>query len=523
MVAASELPININASALLMAQTIFGDGITIVSADYDGARGSSGIWSNGDAISSLLTPGDSGVILSTGLVRDITNSSGEANQSPNTSSNVRGGINNDPDFNALAGTNTYDAAILEVDFIPTTSFITIQFTFASDEYPEYVGSIFNDAVGIWINGQEVASPIFSTAQISSLNSDANETLYIDNTADDYNTEMDGFTVTLTVLIPVTPGEVNSIRIGVADVGDPNYDSAVLIAADSVQGEFIAYDDSATVYEGQTAVVDVLGNDTPGVMFVTHINGQEVSVGDTVTLSSGHQITLQADGNLSVVPPASQVGLTDPETINFSYTAVNADGITDTAFVTITAIPCFAHGTHIRTVDGDVQVQDLKVGDLVVTQDDGLQPLRWIGRRRVPAAGRFTPVVIEPGTFGLHRRLVLSPQHRVVVTGAMAELMFGEAEVLVAAKDLVNGCSVYFRSGGEVEYFHLLFDRHQIIWSEGLATESFLPGPQVLAGFEADVQAEILALFPELGRRAETGYGPSARPGLKSFEARALFA
>jgi hypothetical protein len=76
-------------------------------------------------------------------------------------------------------------------------------------------------------------------------------------------------------------------------------------------------------------------------------------------------------------------------------------------------------------------------------------------------------------------------------------MFGEEEVLVAAKDLVNECSIWIDSGGEVEYIHVLFDRHQMIWSEGMLTESFLPGPQTLPGFDEDVRAELLGLFPEL--------------------------
>jgi hypothetical protein len=83
-------------------------------------------------------------------------------------------VNGDSQFDQLAGTNTYDASILEVTFIPDTAYISMQFTFASEEYPEYVGSIFNVAVGIWINGVEVSGPVFDVAQINSVNQDANE-------------------------------------------------------------------------------------------------------------------------------------------------------------------------------------------------------------------------------------------------------------------------------------------------------------------------------------------------------------
>jgi hypothetical protein len=108
-------------------------------------------------------------------------------------------------FNALAGRSTFDASILTTRFVPTTEFLSIQFTFASEEYPEYTGSIFNDVVGIWINGQVVTSPIMNIAQINSVNQTQNATLFVDNTGDAHNTEMDGFTVTLSVLIPVNIG------------------------------------------------------------------------------------------------------------------------------------------------------------------------------------------------------------------------------------------------------------------------------------------------------------------------------
>ncbi len=517
-----ELPINESATAMQMATTIFGPGVTVNSASYTGWSESSGIYSNGDSVSNTVTPSDTGVILSTGRASDVTRSSGDPNRQGNETTNTPGPTN-DPDFNAIAGTSTFDASFMEVNFTPTTDFITMQFTFASEEYPEFTGSIYNDAVGVWVNGNLVTSPTVNVTQINSVNQNENATLFNDNTSDDYNTEMDGFTVTLALVIPVNNGVPNDIKVGIADVADANYDSSVLIAADSLQGLFIATDDAVTRQEGITSVLDVLANDptSGGIAFITHINGIEVDPGDTITLSSGHEITLLASGELEIVPPASQTGLTDPESINFTYTADDGTGITDTAFVTVTAIPCFVRGTMILTDQGEKAVEDLRPGDLIETRDNGPQPIRWIGNRTTAAEGRFAPVVIEAGTFGMHRRLVVSPQHRVMLSHWMAEVMFGEDEVLVAAKDLVNGCSVRVLDGGEVEYFHLLFDEHQIIWSEGLTTESFLPGPMVMNDLDAAVQDEVLALFPEIDPATKEGYGPSARLPLRGFEARAM--
>ncbi len=524
MATGQELDIDRNASAQEMAQTIFGDGVTVISASYDGDNRSSGIYTNGNSISPGVTPSDSGVILTTGHVNNFTQSSGDPNRSSGTSFNSNG-ADNDPLFDDITNTSTWDAAVLTADFIPTTDFLSIQFVFASEEYPEYSGSVFNDAFGIWINGDLVTSPIVNVTQINSVNQAQNETLFVNNTGDDYNTEMDGFTVTLSVLIPVNTGAVNTLTLGISDVGDSSFDSAVLIAANSVQGAFLADDDTITLNEQQVAAIDVLANDGNGVgiSVVTHINGIPVAAGDTVTLSSGHQVTLLANGTLQVAAPAGLTGLTGPVTTNFTYTAENAAGLTDTAFVTVTTVPCFTTGTLIRTARGEVPIERLKVGDLVETRDNGLQPLRWIGRRKVAAEGRFAPIVIEAGTFGYHRRLVVSPQHRILLTHWMAELMFAEDEVLVAAKDLVNGCSVRVQEGGEVEYVHLLFDRHEIIYAEGLATESFLPGPHILSVFEEEVQAEVLALFPRIDPVTRSGYGASARSGLRASEARVLMA
>ena len=98
-----------------------------------------------------------------------------------------------------------------------------------------------------------------------------------------------------------------------------------------------------------------------------------------------------------------------------------------------------------------------------------------------------------------------------------------SEVLVAARDLVDGRRVTAIEGGLVEYVHLLFDRHQVVWSEGLQTESFLPGPQTTHCFEEETLAEICQIFPDLDLRTGEGYGPAARPALKKFEARLLVA
>lgn len=519
MATGAELTYNTNATAVQMANAIFGDGVTVVSASYTGDNRSSAIYSNGDARSPDATPGDTGVILSTGYAASFTQSSGDPNRSTQTSTNTNG-VDNNAAFNALSGTRTYDAAWLDVDFIPTGNLMTIQFSFASEEYPEYISSIYNDLVGVWVNGAPVDMVIGNgDTSVTNINGINNQNLYVSNTNDAYNTEMDGFTVTMTLTFPVNVGVVNSIRIGIADVSDSSYDSNLLIAGNSVQTTVVAVEDLKQMFPNQSKVLDVLANDvnfTGGALSITHINGVPVVAGQTVTLASGEQITLNSDGTLTLQTDA------DVDVVNFTYGIQSSTGQTDTGIVTINTVPCFVTGTLIATPCGPVPVDALRPGDLVLTQDEGAQPLRWIGQRQVEARGEFAPIRIAAGTFGPHQTLMVSPQHRVLVRDPLAELLFGDTEVLVAAKDLVNGSTVTIAEGGTVIYVHILFDRHQVVWSEGLATESFLPGPQVMAGFDAAVQQEICALFPELDLATGAGYSPSARRLLKGFEAKVLF-
>lgn len=194
------------------------------------------------------------------------------------------------------------------------------------------------------------------------------------------------------------------------------------------------------------------------------------------------------------------------------------------------IRCFTPGTMILTDRGDVAVEDLVAGDLVMTRDHGLQPIRWVGRQHLSHAQlvlkpEMQPVEISAGAFGLaepRQTMLVSPQHRILVENVRAELLFGEAEVLVPAKHLIGDADVRrLLPEAGVTYIHLLFDRHEIVLSDGIWTESFQPAEPMLNAMEAEVRAEILSLFPEL--EADTSDFVGARLSLKAHEARVLFA
>lgn len=518
MATGAELTYNTAASALTMANTIFGDGVTVVSATYSGPAASKAVYSNGQLAPGVV-PSTTGVILSTGNVVDFTQSNGDPNRNAGTSSDTTG-TNNNALFNTLAGTSTYDAVWLESVIVPTGSVLTMTFVFASEEYPEYINTNFNDVVGVWVNGTSVPMTVGNgLVSVNNINGLTQQNLFINNTADTYNTEMDGFTVALTLNINVTAGVNNTIRIGIADVSDAQYDSALLIAADSMQTVVVANDDNASYNGLGLTTINVVGNDTNsgvGTLTITAINGIAVVAGQTITLPSGQQVTVNANGTLTITGDGTL------ENTDFTYTVKNGAGQTDVGLVKLTAVPCFVEGTMILTPNGEIPVEDLMPGDLVLTRDNGAQPLRWVGSRTAVAMGDMAPIEIRAGTFGDHRTVRVSPQHRVLLDDGMAELLFGEAEVLVAAKYLVNDLTIRPVAGGVVTYHHLMFDAHQIIWSNGLATESFLPGPQTTQSFDPAVLAGLQAVFPDVDLMTGAGYSPAARRVLRGYEAQLLW-
>ncbi|MEM6636169.1 MAG: Hint domain-containing protein [Pseudomonadota bacterium] len=217
-----------------------------------------------------------------------------------------------------------------------------------------------------------------------------------------------------------------------------------------------------------------------------------------------------------------VGLTGPRLPqpDQSFEIASVSDGSDDPYVNVI---CFAAGTRIATPDGEVAVEDIAAGDLVLTVDAGPQPVRWVGCQSIGVAEllvhhQIRPVVFAPGAIGNARQLVLSPQHRVLLTGWRAELLFGETEILVPAKALLNDSTVRVAPvRGPVHYYHILFDTHQLVISEGAVTESLLPAQAAL-----NAQPDILAL--ESGAADDTA--PSARiarPVLKVTDANLLAA
>ena len=196
-------------------------------------------------------------------------------------------------------------------------------------------------------------------------------------------------------------------------------------------------------------------------------------------------------------------------------------------LTYSSLPCFTRGTRIRTPYGECPIEDIKVGALVLTEDDGYQPVRWIGstalsERDLIARNEMRPIRIEKGALGdgmPHRNLRVSPQHRVLMGGWQVALHFGHDQVLAPAKSLTNRRGVAIdETCKSVEYFHMMFDRHHVVYSEGLATESFLVGDTIRDSTDQAQLHEMLTLLPDLAHESHGVATVPARPILKSYEA-----
>jgi len=395
-------------------------------------------------------------------------------------------------------TATKPLASLEIDLAPANS--VFDTTFASDGDPSDPST----------PGSKNGFPFQLSSEDEDLEGQITAT-YSGIAALDGNAAVGDLYTTMTIDFTGLPGG--------GLLGDLTWNSDIDTLTGPFKRDLEATDDTVVISGDGSEVLDILGNDLHADgsnLTITHIDGQAIAAGEAVVLSTGEVVTLNADGTLAI----SNESAVD-EVNSFSYTVEDDQGHSDVGSVTVQTKlgppPCFVAGTRIETALGAVAVEELEVGMQVLTRDHGLQPLRWIGRSARRATGRNAPVVFAAGALGAHDRIALSPNHRVLIRSEWAELQFGQSEVLVKAKHLVNDTTIRVQADGQpVAYVHLLFDRHELICGNGLESESYHPGAETLDAFDVETRAEVLELMD-----AWQSYGPSARLTLKSHESRLL--
>lgn len=201
------------------------------------------------------------------------------------------------------------------------------------------------------------------------------------------------------------------------------------------------------------------------------------------------VELDADGHvqeLYLMPLVPLVERTD-------YALVGIDRTTARKKLAQVASVSFVRGTKITLGSGkQVAIEDLCVGDKVLTRDAGVQEIRWIGQTTQRAIGDLAPIRVAAGTLNNLNDLILAPEHRLFIYQRTDRIGAGRAEILVKARHLVNGDTVTVQKGGFVEYFQLLFDQHQIIYAEGIAAESFLVDTRTQAALPTEISRDLHA-------------------------------
>ncbi len=293
---------------------------------------------------------------------------------------------------------------------------------------------------------------------------------IEYSVDGGNTVGDGIVSTTTTSLGTPPPDYGTPTGGIA-IDNEVYYNATVTYYDSGSGSFV----------DASKVVSVFQTDNGDVFLQEYLNSNSSAFNlDGLSISS-----IRLDSVYS----------TDADAVVYDSWSITGASI----------MPCFVSGTLISTPNGDRVVEDFCGGDLIITRDDGVQVLRWTGsralsRRQLDLNPLLFPIRISAGALGSGlptRDILVSPQHRVLVSSKISARMFYQREVLVAAKHLTALDGIEIETDiTQVTYHHLLFDTHQLLWSNGTWTESLFLGQQALRSLPAAAVEEIYSLFPE---------------------------
>lgn len=288
--------------------------------------------------------------------------------------------------------------------------------------------------------------------------------------------------------------------------------------------------------------NVQGNDGDDVINVTNTSiGTYLSGGsgdDTINLS-GADIAGNVEGNsgddtftvTNMTSDMTIVGGESGETIGDTLDFTGMSGVlvrsgesgtftADSGFILtfsqIENVICYTDGMLIRTDKGDVAVENLKLGDRVLTRDNGFRAIKWLRKRALSSAEltantKLRPICITAGAMGNNlpdTDLIVSPQHRILVNSPIVKRIFGDASVLISAKKCTKIPGIYVvNTDAPISYYHFLLDQHEIILANGVWSESLYPGREVMKGMPLESLVEVFKLFPEL-KNATQGDAPT---------------
>lgn len=273
-----------------------------------------------------------------------------------------------------------------------------------------------------------------------------------------------------------PSNLNSGVKGVYDQ-DNNPDETFFI--DGVAATFdatVEYNATITYTDGTTAIITaVIVQDTAGNLYWAP---ELVLNADQVAIESQKILSLTLD----------------------SVANADSDGLVIDRYDS-NPVPCYVAGTLIETPDGGRPIESLVAGDLVECLNDEPQVIRWIGSNTVIGTGKLAPVRICAGALGEgipKRDLLVSRQHRMLVSSKVCERMFGAKEVFVPAIKLTALPSIFVEEDEhEVTYYHIKTETHGVIYAEGAPSETLLLGPHAIEALGGEAIEELEAIFPNL--------------------------
>lgn len=296
-----------------------------------------------------------------------------------------------------------------------------------------------------------------------------------------------------------------------DIEDTNLESSYLgNGSSNIVAEMDGQSGQTTVMEQTFNVTNPTATElTFDSALRTESNGQAGFEGFTVEiLDSGGAVI----ATTTVLPTANSFSsfslpVTFPSAGDYTVrlTEVGPDNSLGAIVDNISLMVCFHGATRISTPNGGKLAREIAIGDLVETEN-GPKPVRWVGRRTITADDsasneKFLPVKITAGALGQNlpkADLWVSRQHRILVSSPVCQRMFGHTEVLVAAIRLIDLPGVFVDSTkNELDYVHILFDEHEIVFAEGAPSESLLLNPEAKKAISPDAMEEIFSLFPEL--------------------------
>jgi gliding motility-associated-like protein len=416
--------------AQLVQNVLVGGGVSVSGVTYTGAASAIGHFTTGGTATNLGI--SSGILMSSGVV----NGSPAIGSISTNQVSTANGTGSDPQLAALGSGGVYDASVLEFNFVPLSDTIKFKYVFASEEYPEFVGTGVNDIFGFFISGPNPAGGSYSNKNIAlipntsipiaidNVNSSSHSQYYVDNQSG-ISVVFDGFTTVLTAWCRVTPCQSYHLKLAIGDVGDDIYDSGVFLEANSFTSNSVAIN---TTYTATADTMAIEGcNDA-----VVHFN---LSTPATSPYVVNYTVGGTAQSGIDYVPVPTTITIPTGQTSASITISPFLDGVTEpNESVTLTIPTSVCGNIQVYTVyiRDNSHLDAIGYGDtlicggqttLLITGVGGIPPYAYIWNNSL---GTSASPVVGPATSTLYISTVTDACGVTAVDSVMVDVGGGYA-------------------------------------------------------------------------------------------------